>query len=211
MFKKKQTKLIVENWRNFLKEGESSSLPPVKICQALMTKEGSENFANKFSIDGINSEKTFKSAKQIFQVSKVIVNTLIIGPITIKDYKTKEVESDTYFMMFFRDDQGSNNEHVYPQKLANWIQHNGSISEINITDINQLCNYAQQKSIDTKRVIKTNQDSNQELYSFCKNATAGSAQKIDGVIVFKPINGQIKTATAYPTDNKALSNASVYS
>lgn len=208
MFKKSHTRLLVENWRKFINEGDQDTTQSVKICQALMTKEGVENFTGKFSTDDVSSFSTFKSTQKIFQVSKSIANVLIIGPFSIKDSKTADVQEDVYYMMLFRDDQGSSNEYEYPQKLANWMQHNGSIGEINIKDINQLNSYAKQKSIDTKRVIKTK--TNNSLYNFCKNAIEGSAEKISGVEVLKPINGQIKSASAYSTNNKELSNASVY-
>lgn len=208
MFKKSRTRLLVENWRKFINESDQDITRSVKICQALMTKEGVKNFTKTFSTDDVSSFDTFKSTQKIFQVSKSIANALIIGPFSIKDNKTENIQSDVYYMMLFRDDQGSSDEYEYPQKLANWIQHNGSIGEINIKDINQLNSYAKQKNIDTKRVIKTK--SNNNLYNFCKNATEGSAEKINGVEVLKPINGQIKSASAYSANNKELSNASVY-
>lgn len=42
MFKKSHTRLLVENWRKFINEGDQDTTQSVKICQALMTKEGVE-------------------------------------------------------------------------------------------------------------------------------------------------------------------------
>ena len=213
MFKRRDTKLIVENWRSFINEDNNMKPQPVKICQALANPEGIKTLASMGFGNGaqrLEDMDTFKKLTRIFQVSKSLLNMLIVGPlpVTFKD-PTNNLEDIKYAIVIFKEGFDESNVFESPKKIANEIAARG------VYDANF------QEDITIPVMNKENVDilivsdysygtaAGDHRVEFCTNALSGSTSSYSGIKFFRPGNN-LGAVVAHDDRDKSFKNASVF-
>jgi len=222
MIKRKDTKLIVENWRRFINEADDSlsedeykssiKVNDVKISQVLFDQDAAKAFIEKYGNEGsgargdMNSLSSVKSSKKIFNITKPILNMLIIGPLTVTFNETlHERGENKWILLLFRDHQGASKEYEYPRKLANSIRNRGFFD----SELYQML-YSNSSKMQNVDIITTVEESSPLSY-FCKRMLKGEDPAFEGSKNMGVMKGDAGIPTAHSGGGgKSLSNATAY-